>query len=102
MQFPPLPARALLNSLALAFVVGPVAALADGADGAEVDFAREVRPVLARACFPCHGPDDAQREAELRLDRPVLVKSLELRPGRSSREGAAVGIGEVELGLAAD
>ena len=31
-------------------------------------FDREVRPVLARHCFKCHGPDEAAREAELRLD----------------------------------
>ena len=34
---------------------------------AEVDFAREIQPVLARRCFACHGPDTA--EAGLRLDQ---------------------------------
>src|SRR3954470_8086842 len=32
------------------------------------DFNQEVRPILARHCFKCHGPDDKQRQAGLRLD----------------------------------
>ena len=33
-----------------------------------IDFSREVRPILANYCFPCHGPDDKARKAGLRLD----------------------------------
>jgi hypothetical protein len=34
----------------------------------KVDFAREVRPILANHCYACHGPDDKARKAKLRLD----------------------------------
>jgi hypothetical protein len=33
-----------------------------------VNFARDVKPILAGKCFACHGPDASQRKAELRLD----------------------------------
>lgn len=32
------------------------------------DFAREVLPLLSRKCYACHGPDEAARKADLRLD----------------------------------
>src|SRR5262245_59090545 len=33
----------------------------------DVDFSREVLPILSDACFKCHGPDDKARKAKLRL-----------------------------------
>ncbi|MDA0835570.1 MAG: DUF1553 domain-containing protein [Planctomycetota bacterium] len=38
-----------------------------------VTFNRHVRPLLARACFSCHGPDAAARKAELRFDTPMAI-----------------------------
>src|ERR1041385_2741711 len=46
---------------------------------AEVDFQREVRPILSGICFKCHGPDDATRKGGLRLD----IRDEALKPGKS-------------------
>ncbi|HKD06705.1 MAG TPA: DUF1553 domain-containing protein [Bryobacteraceae bacterium] len=37
---------------------------------AEINFDREVRPILSENCFTCHGPDAKNRMANLRLDVP--------------------------------
>ncbi|PQO27038.1 DUF1553 domain-containing protein [Blastopirellula marina] len=35
----------------------------------ELDFARDVQPILARTCYECHGPDASARKADVRFDR---------------------------------
>ncbi len=65
---------AMLQSFAITvvglFVLMPEAAIAAEGDesAADVRFSVDVRPVLADACWACHGPDGKTREVELRLD----------------------------------
>jgi mono/diheme cytochrome c family protein len=52
----------------------------------KVDFNREIRPLLAKNCFACHGPDPEHRAKDLRLDRFDAATSeregrFAIRPG---------------------
>ena len=53
---------------ALCVVLGSAAAHADDMSTRTVHFNRDIRPILSSTCFACHGPDNGNREADLRLD----------------------------------
>jgi YHS domain-containing protein len=63
------------SKLLLPAVVGvalAVPGLARAADDIpKVDFAKQVRPILAESCYKCHGPD--KKKGDLRLDSPESI-----------------------------
>ena len=53
---------------------------------APLEYNRDVRPILAEACFACHGPDSASRKAGLRLDqREAALKAEAIVPGHPDK-----------------
>src|SRR5947208_6965 len=60
---------ALLFTAALHLGSGPLARGQEKAGARPaIDFQRQIRPILSDNCFRCHGPDEAERKAKLRLD----------------------------------
>ena len=56
------------------------------ASGAQLDFARDIRPVLSDACYHCHGPDANARKAKLRLhDRAAALEAGVIADGEILR-----------------
>jgi len=60
--------RRLLCSAQIAAILLVVTACPDGLTADEINYNRDVRPILSDTCYKCHGPDAAERKAGLRLD----------------------------------
>src|SRR5262245_5860085 len=72
-----------MPAVRLTLVILGILALTTHAPAQNIDFNRDVRPILAGNCFKCHGPDDAVRKGGLRLDVSAMA-GKELKSGHTA------------------
>ena len=86
------------------FVFGLAIAAQSDAQAREVDYNRDIRPILSNTCYKCHGPDEKERKAGLRLDTKAgALAQLEsgvpsLVPGKSGESELYLRISSTDPG----
>ncbi|WDI41555.1 DUF1553 domain-containing protein [Bremerella sp. P1] len=75
----------LMVAMSLLGLMQARSVLAD--EAARLSFNKDVRPILSTACFHCHGPDEKQRGADLRLDEEEGIEYAFRDGGLEDSEG---------------
>ncbi|MBV11074.1 PSD1 and planctomycete cytochrome C domain-containing protein [Rubinisphaera sp.] len=72
-------------SFRLLLAFGILISLKSSIQAKDIDFNRDIRPLLSDKCYFCHGPDEETREADLRLDqRGAAIEYGAIVPGKPS------------------
>ena len=79
--------RKLSLLMSVAALFGAAALPARAADEAKIDFAKQIRPILAENCFKCHAGD--KQKGKLRLDSPEAIT-------KGGKDGKAIEAGAPE------
>src|SRR5258708_37150036 len=72
------------------------------AQGRRIDYNRDIRPILSDLCYKCHGPDEKERKAGLRLDTQAGVAAkldsglTAIVPGKSAESELVIRITSAE------
>ena len=74
--------RRIVCACCVSWLCLPLLVLVRQTSAGEVDFTRDIRPLLSDRCLLCHGPDSTQRASELRLDEQASAYALAIKPGR--------------------
>ena len=63
-----------------------------------IHFGRDIQPILANRCFKCHGPDAAERQADLRLDQhnAIVGESTAIVPGKPEQSSLYLRVVETD------
>ena len=69
--------RALTCAFLLTATAVPIASAAEP----KISFTRQIKPILASRCLACHGPDEKERKADLRLDVRDMAVPAAIKPG---------------------
>ena len=64
--------KGMARAVFVIFVISAISMLTRADD---IDFSRDIRPILSQNCYACHGPDSEHREADLRLDTEEGMKA---------------------------
>ena len=89
----------------LPIVTIALSGVSSGAQPTEISFNHDIRPILSHNCMACHGPDEHDRQAGLRLDdRTAAVAELDsglraIVPGSPAESELVVRINETDPDL---